>query len=223
VRSTLLDAARRTYLNLTRGTLKKTNDKELMQEVDVHLFGPAGKNDGKVKIERFQQYGFSAVPHKKKDDKDDNVAEVLVGFLGGNRSHAVVMMIDDRRHRLKNQEEGEVALYDDQGQILRITRKGIIIASGKAVTHEVSEPKQRGDKDYGQDANAERSMKTRIVQGSDHIQIQVGEKTFMRLDEKGIKLQTDEDKNIVSKVEGGKIVAEGKSTGWDPGPTGAGP
>lgn len=211
MRSTLLDAARRAYLGLTRGTMKKANDKELMQEVDVHLFGPAG-TEGKVKIERFQQYGFTGVPHKKKDEKDDHVAEVLVGFLGGNRGHAVVLMIDDRRHRLKNMEDGEVALYDDQGQVVRLSRGKLMITSHKAIQQEVSKPtKERGEKDYGQDANAERQMKTRITQGEDHIQIQVGEKTFMRLDEKGIKLQSDKD--IVSQADG-TISAVGDTTGW---------
>jgi phage gp45-like len=222
MRSTLVDAARRAYNTLTRATLKTTYDDKLMQLVDLDLW----HGEAKKGVERFQQYGFTAVPHPPKDDKDTNVAEALIGYMNGNPGHAVIMAIDDRRHRLKNMKPGEVALYDDQGQILRVTRDGIVLASHKAVTHEVSEPKKRNaEKEFGQDANAARQMKTRIIQGTDHIQIQVGDNTKIRLDEKGIKSQTDGDKQIVSQTEagditsttkGGTIVAKGPSVGWNP-------
>jgi phage gp45-like len=222
MRSTMVDAARRAYNTLTRATLKSASDDHLMQQVDVNMH----EGEAKKGVERFQHYGFSAVPHKQKNEKDKKIAEALIGYIGGNPGHAVILAIDDRRHRLKNQKDGEVALYDDQGQVLRITRDGIVISSHKAVTHEVAPvSKQRGEKDYGQDANAARDMKTRIIQGTDHIQIQVGDNTLIRLDEKGIKSQTDGDKSITSQTEsgditsttkGGMIEAKGPSIGWNP-------
>jgi phage gp45-like len=208
MRSTLAEAARRAYNTLTRATLKGAKDDKLMQEVDIDLW----KGEARKTIERFQQYGISSVPHKAKDEKTDEVAEALIGYVNGNPAHAVIMAIDDRRHRLKNQKEGEVALYDDQGQILRITRDGIHITSHKAVTHSVAPPKKnRGEKDYGQDANMERETKTSITQSDKEIKIQVGEKTHVTLNEKGITLQTDKD---ITNTADGTIVANGDTQNW---------
>jgi phage baseplate assembly protein V len=208
MRSTVRDAANRAFLLLTRGTLKKAKDDKLMQEVDVDLhFG-----EKKTKVERFQQYGFTSVPLPEKDEKDPHIAEVLVAFLGGNRSHAVAFMIDDRRHRLKNMKPGEVALYDDQGQRTMITRDAIVHSSTKKVVSEVVDGKSRGEKDYGQDAGEQRTPKTSIIHEKDHITLKFGDKTSVRLDKDGITLKTDKD--ILSKSEGGVIKAEGTTHNW---------
>jgi len=45
--------------------------------------------------------------------------------LAGNRNHAIVIAIDDRRYRLSALERGEVALYDDQDQVVHLRRNGI--------------------------------------------------------------------------------------------------
>ena len=64
-RSHVRDAAHRAYMVLTRGTLKKTDDKKFWQYSDIDLFsGETIKN-----VERIQQYGYTAHPLPEKDAK----------------------------------------------------------------------------------------------------------------------------------------------------------
>ena len=47
---------------------------------------------------------------------------MLAGSCGGNRDHTIAIVIADRRYRLKILEEGEVAMFDDEGTYVRIKR-----------------------------------------------------------------------------------------------------
>lgn len=63
----------------------------------------------------------------------DYVNQLL--FPDGDRSHAVVVTVSDRRYRLKGLQTGEVAVYDDQGQSVTLTREGIVVdGAGKTIT-----------------------------------------------------------------------------------------
>lgn len=117
-RGSRVDAARRGYSNLTRTTLRKVHDEKKLQHVDVDLL----HDETKQKIERFQNYGISSNPHPPTGDER---AEAVVAFMSGNRSHGVVLAIDDRRYRFKDLKNGEVALYDDLGQSVHLTREGL--------------------------------------------------------------------------------------------------
>lgn len=77
-------------------------------------------------VERFGSYGLASHPHPG--------AEAIVLCVGGLRSHAIAIAVEDRRYRLKNFRSGEVALYDDLGQVVHLTRDGIVIESTKPVT-----------------------------------------------------------------------------------------
>jgi phage baseplate assembly protein V len=77
-------------------------------------------------VERLQDYGFTSVPFPG--------AEAAVMFAGGLRSHGLVVAVGDRRYRLKGLREGEVAVYDDQGQKLLLGRDGIAIETTKPLT-----------------------------------------------------------------------------------------
>lgn len=202
-----------------------------MQEVDVNLH--AGEK--KTKIERFQQYGFTSVPLKESDSgqqggsggggsggsgggqqQKGKAAEALVAFLGANRSHAVVFMVDDRRHRLKNMKPGESAMYDDQGQRHMIRRGGVTtsVPKGMKITKEVVEAKQQDDKskDKGQDVDEERKPLTSVVQGHDFFEFKVGDKTTVRFDQdKGVSFKTDKD---ITSTADGVIQANGETKNW---------
>lgn len=89
--------------------------------------------------ERMQDYGFTSHPHPG--------AEAVVVFPGGLRSHPLIVALGDRRHRLKDLQPGEVAIYDDQGQVVVLGRDGVrlesplrveIVAPEVAVTAETS-------------------------------------------------------------------------------------
>lgn len=79
-------------------------------------------------VERFQDYGYTSVPHPG--------AEAVVVYVGGLRSHGIVVACEDRRYRLKGLEVGEVALYDDLGQAVILKRDGIRVVSPTKVVVE---------------------------------------------------------------------------------------
>jgi len=122
--SRLLDPLRRRLrLMITRGVVKLVSDGLKMQE--LQLTALAGEVlDG---VERVQNYGITSHPHAG--------AEAVVLNVGGVRSHAVVIAVDDRRYRLKSLAAGEVALYDDLGQMVKLSRSGIVTAAPLGHTH----------------------------------------------------------------------------------------
>nr|WP_313364383.1 phage baseplate assembly protein V [Pseudomonas sp.] len=69
-------------------------------------------------MEHFEPYGFTSNPHPG--------AEGLAAFLGGDRSHGVVICVSDRRFRLQGLESGEVALHTDEGDVLHFKRGRVI-------------------------------------------------------------------------------------------------
>ena len=94
-------------------TVLRVNDSMSIQKVQVETLS------GEVsEIDRVQNYGFTSVPHA--NSKGVNVA------LGGNTNSYVAITIDDARYRLQGLENGEVALYDDQGQKVHFKRNGEI-------------------------------------------------------------------------------------------------
>ena len=89
---------RRVMLMVGRAVLTAVNDSTGLQTVQVE--GLRGEViDG---AERMQLYGITSHPLKG--------ADVLVLSVGGVRQHPVVL-IDDRRHRVADLEEGEVCIY----------------------------------------------------------------------------------------------------------------
>ncbi|TAN56253.1 MAG: hypothetical protein EPN20_19050 [Magnetospirillum sp.] len=60
-------------------------------------------------------------------------AEALMLFLAGLRSNGVVVRLFDRRYTLML-EYGEVALHDDLGQKVHLTRTGIVATSPLNIT-----------------------------------------------------------------------------------------
>ncbi|MEW5727714.1 MAG: phage baseplate assembly protein [Pseudomonadota bacterium] len=73
----------------------------------------------------FQDYGFASHPLAG--------AAAFFGCLFGRRSKAIVLRTPDRRYRVTLQ-PGEVAVHDDQGQVVHLTRDGILIQTAKTVT-----------------------------------------------------------------------------------------
>ena len=100
---------------LARGTVALSNAAAKMQTLQVNLLADETL-DG---IEHFEPYGLTSRPKPG--------AEVAALFIDGDRSHGIVIVVADRRYRIKGLEEGEVALYDDQGQCIAIKRDGIVI------------------------------------------------------------------------------------------------
>lgn len=109
------EALRRARNVVARGLLKTLNDGSGLQTNSLWIL----KNEFKRDVERFQQYGFTGRPFEG--------AEAVILFPNGSRDHALVLAVDDRRYRMQLGADGEVALYDDQGQHVHIKRSGIVV------------------------------------------------------------------------------------------------
>lgn len=99
---------------LARGTVVIVDAAKKLQSLQLRL--TAGEiKDG---AEHFEAYGFTSNPLPG--------AEVLTAFIGGDRSHAVVLVAADRRYRIQSLKPGEVAIYTDEGDKVHFKRGRII-------------------------------------------------------------------------------------------------
>ena len=118
-----------------RAVVKSINAASKCQMIDVELL--AGQQ--KAGIEHLEPYGFTS--------RAQAGAEAVVLFPDGDRSHAVAITVSDRRYRMKGLKTGEVALYDDQGQSVTLTRAGIVVDGGGKVITFKNAPKARFEMD----------------------------------------------------------------------------
>ncbi len=102
---------------LARAIVTMVDDARGLQSLQVELLADEAQ-DG---VERFGQYGLASNPPAG--------SEALAASIGGLRGHMVVIAVENRQFRLKNLRPGEVALYDDQGQAVHLTRDGIVVQS----------------------------------------------------------------------------------------------
>ncbi len=112
--------ARRIRLMSARAVVYRVDDSLNVQGVQIGVLA-----DEVAQAQRFQQYGFSSVPLSG--------AEAIMVSISGVRSHAVVIATDDGRHRKKNMQPGEVALYTDEGDYILFGRghKIKIVSTGE--------------------------------------------------------------------------------------------
>ena len=100
---------------VSRAVVRVVKDSLKMQELQLTVMADETL-DG---VERFQDYGLTSHPHPG--------AEAITLSVGGHRSHSVAIAVDDRRYRLKSLAKGEVALYDDLGNVVKLGRTAISI------------------------------------------------------------------------------------------------
>lgn len=118
-----------------RAVVKSINAASKCQMIDVELIAGQPKSG----IEYLEPYGFTS---RAKEG-----ADAVVLFPDGDRSHAVAITVSDRRYRMKGLKTGEVALYDDQGQSVTLTRDGIVVDGGGKVITFKNAPKARFEMD----------------------------------------------------------------------------
>lgn len=99
---------------LVRGTVVLSNAASKMQALQMRLTAGEVKDD----LEHFEPYGFTSNPLAG--------AEGITGFIGGDRSHGVLLVVADRRYRIRAMEAGEVAIYTDEGDKIHFKRGRII-------------------------------------------------------------------------------------------------
>lgn len=105
---------RRIMLMIGRSVVALVNDGLKLQGLQLTLLADEVRDD----VERFQNYGFTSHPHPG--------AEAIAACVAGNRDHVVVLAVDDRRYRLQPLEQGEVAIYTDEGDKIVLQRGGTI-------------------------------------------------------------------------------------------------
>jgi phage baseplate assembly protein V len=99
---------------LARGVVALGNSASKLQSLQLRLLAGEVKDN----VEHLEPYGFTACPQPG--------AEALAGFIGGDRSHGVVIVVADRRFRLQGLKPGEVALYTDEGDFIHFKRGRIL-------------------------------------------------------------------------------------------------
>lgn len=107
--------ARRIGNMLARGTVSAVNGGKKLRTLQIRMMSGETKDN----VEHFEPYGFTSEVKPG--------SEPIAAFFDGDRSHGVVLVVADRRYRLTGMQSGEVALYDDQGQKVYLTRDGIVI------------------------------------------------------------------------------------------------
>ncbi len=108
---------RRVFMMLARGVVRAIDDANGLQRMQIECL----RGELLDSVERFQDYGFTSVPLEG--------AEMLAGFLNGNRDHGIIVRVDDRRYRLNGLAGGEVAIYTDEGDKVHFKRGRIIDVS----------------------------------------------------------------------------------------------
>lgn len=127
--------ARRLQNLVARGTVVLSAAGKKMQSLQLQLL--AGEvADG---VEHFEPYGYTARPKPG--------AEAVTIFVDGDRSHPITIVVADRRYRLQGLQEGEVAIHDDQGQKVHLTRSGIVVDGGGHLVKITNAPKVRVETD----------------------------------------------------------------------------
>ena len=98
---------------LARGVVVLANSARKLQSLQLRITAGEVKDD----MEHLEPYGFTSCPLEG--------AEAVAGFIG-DRSHGVVIMVSDRRFRLKGLKPGEVGLYTDEGDYLVFKRGRVL-------------------------------------------------------------------------------------------------
>lgn len=107
----LIDPTRRRVFNMVRrGVLVVSNSSKKLQSLQV----TARKGELLSDLEHMEPYGFTHRPKKG--------AEAIILCPAGSSSHGLVIVCADRRYRLQGLQEGEIALYTDEGDTFHFKR-----------------------------------------------------------------------------------------------------
>jgi phage baseplate assembly protein V len=116
-----------------RGVMSRVNSAPKVQLIQA--VGLRGENIQAA--EYFQHYGYTSNP-------PEGAMFVMVP-IGGKTAHGIVIATEHGSYRLKNLAPGEVAIYDDLGQKIHLTRNGIVIDGANKQITITNTPKVRMD------------------------------------------------------------------------------
>jgi phage gp45-like len=95
-------------------------------------------NEPLTNIDRIEMYGYSYRAHPG--------CQAYIVFPSGDRTRGFALVVGDRQYNLVLS-EGEVALHDDLGQKVHLTRSGIVIDGGGLPITFTNTPKARMETD----------------------------------------------------------------------------
>jgi len=99
---------RKIFCLVGRAILTAINNSGRTQRVQITPLGDEVLTD----IERIQEYGLETYPLPYSIEASPIAGtESVVLFINGNRDHGIVISVGDRKNRLRDLEQGEVALY----------------------------------------------------------------------------------------------------------------
>lgn len=154
---------------IARGLVSLANSATKMQSLQLRLTAREVKDN----VEHFEPYGFTSCPLEG--------AEAVAVFVGGDRSHGVVLVVGDRRYRLKGLLPGELALYSDEGDSIvfkrgnkiDITTTTLTVAAVQKVVLDAPLVEVIGDLSVGGDFAAAGSMSNAGVRvGRYHVHLE---------------------------------------------------
>ena len=99
---------RRILLMFARAVVGAINDSGGIQVLDLGVF----EDEERDAVERFQDYGLSSNPPVG--------SQAIVAFFGGQRDRGIVLRVEAPDYRPTDLEPGEVALYDKDGNYLKL-------------------------------------------------------------------------------------------------------
>lgn len=109
--SRLLGGLQRGLSNmLVRAVVRHLDTRSKNQMLQIQMLSDELKDN----IEHLEPYGFTSAPLMG--------AEAFAAFPDGDRSHGVVLVVADRRYRIKGLKPGEVAIYSDEGDSIILKR-----------------------------------------------------------------------------------------------------
>lgn len=103
---------RKLYGMITPATLTGVTESTDIQTVKVAVGGETFSS-----VPRLQPFGLTSFPKPG--------GQVLITFIGGDREQPVAVIIDDGNYRVKLQ-EGEVAMYNAYGAVIKLAADGTI-------------------------------------------------------------------------------------------------
>lgn len=106
---------RRVMMAIGRGRITTLNDNGAVQTVQAVLGGAEVRDN----LPRVGEYGLASVPPVGTD--------VIVVFVGGDRSNGVVIGTNNQSLRVKQLADGDTAIYDSRGHYVLLTKDGITV------------------------------------------------------------------------------------------------
>ena len=110
---------KRTYGSFRIGTVTLVDNGFSGTQKHQVAYSPLESRDS---VPAVTPYGFYNWPHVG--------AQTLALHAAGDQSKGVVITVHDQRYRMTLGAEGEVAIADDLGQTVHLTRSGIIVNGG---------------------------------------------------------------------------------------------